>query len=207
MNTVPKRVLPWTKVGEPVVLAKKFGRALYLQKFRNPEGCEEEFALTSQKDWSVVLAITTTGNVLVVREYKQGRDAIGDELPAGTAGTTPEDETKERPEVVAARELLEETGYEASEMIKLGVMHMATRNSPTVGHCFLALGCRKVAEGKVDRNEVIEAREVSLTEWLRMVSSDEITEASAMTTTLRAIPHLLRRGVIDGTTLLRGFGR
>ena len=88
------------------------------------------------------------------------------------------------------RELLEETGYEAQRMIPLGHGWIATRSSPTRFHCFLATGCRKVAEAKLDQNESLEARTVRLEEWLRMVVSGEITEPSAVVATMRALPHL-----------------
>ena len=65
----------WTKEGEPRVIGKKYGKFLQMQDFRNPQTGElEEFALFGQKDWSVILAVTDHGDVLVVRQYKQGWD-------------------------------------------------------------------------------------------------------------------------------------
>lgn len=126
----------WAKEGEPTKLAGKYGKWLVSQGFRNPTtGQLEEFVLYGQKDWSVVLALTEDRQVLVVRQYKQGCHKILDELPAGTA-----DFQDETPAEVMRRELLQETGCVPSEMIYLGFGWVATRNSPTRFHCFLALG-------------------------------------------------------------------
>lgn len=178
-------VKPWEQVGETVVLAGKFGKKLIVKQFINPKnGQVEDYVQFAQRDWSVCLAITEDGKVIVESEFKQGRNCVGNELPAGTA------EFEESPEEVMRRELLEETGYEAGEMTYLGFGWIATRNSPTRFHCFLATGCRKAGPAKLDKNEDIETRLVSIHEWIAMILDGQIEEPSAITTTFRALPHL-----------------
>lgn len=175
----------WEQVGEATVLAGKFGKKLIVKQFINPNtGKVEEYVQFAQREWSVCLAITSDGQVLVESEFKQGRNDVGDELPAGTA------EFDETPETVMRRELREETGYEAGKMEYLGFGYMSTRNSPTKFHCFLATDCKKAGPAKLDENEDIETRLVSLREWINMTMSGKITEPSAMTTTLLALPYL-----------------
>lgn len=133
-----KIIQPWQKVGEPVIIATEYGKKFIRQIFRNPAtGKEEKFVLYGQRNWSVVLPFTDDGNVVAVRQYKQGCDQITLELPAGTA-----DFKGETPEEVMRRELLEETGYEPAEVVVLGPpQFIATRNSWTQFHPFLAKGC------------------------------------------------------------------
>ena len=181
-----KKIQPWEKVGEPTVLAGKFGKRLVSQNFRNPAtGKEEEFTLYGQKDWSVVLPITEDGKVVTVSQYKQGCDQIVLELPAGTA-----DFKDETPEEVMKRELLEETGYEPEEVILLGEpQYIATRNSWTRFWPFLARGCRKVKEVKIDLNEEIEVKIMPFDEWVQLALSS-LVEPSAIVATFRSLPHL-----------------
>ncbi len=88
------------------------------------------------------------------------------------------------------RELLEETGYKPSEVIFLGPpLFMATRNSWTRFHPFLAKGCRKVKEAKVDLSEEIEVISTPLEEWILLALS-ELIEPSAIVTTFRSLPYL-----------------
>lgn len=179
----------WKKIGEPVILAGKFGKKLITQVFKNPKTDKpEEYVLFAQKDWSVVLAITEfegEPHILVVSEYKQGRDCIDVELPAGTATSD-----LENPLEVARRELLEETGYEAREIVSLGYGWMSTRNSPTRFHCYLAPDCIKVDDQKLDENEEIETELIPLIDWIAMVSDGRINEPSAVVTTVRSLGKL-----------------
>lgn len=178
-------IRPWKQIGETVKLAGKFGKALIVKMFQNPNsGKVDEYVLLVQRDWSIVLAIDEFGQVLVVQEYKQGRDCVGRELPAGTA------EFDEEPETVMRRELLEETGYEAGKVRYLGYAWMSTRNSPTKGHMFLATGCRKAAPQKLDEGENIETELIPLQQWIKMVVDGEIEEWSSALATIRALPHL-----------------
>ena len=178
-------IVPWKQVGEDVTLAGKFGKKLIVKQFLNPKsGKIQDYVQFAQRDWSVCLAITSDGQVLVVSEFKQGRNAVDDELPAGTA------EFGESPEEVMRRELRDETGYVPELMVYLGFGWISTRSSPTRFHCFLATGCKKVGPAKLDENEDIETRLVSLEQWLEMVMNGSISEPSAVTTTIRALSHL-----------------
>lgn len=184
-------VLPWEKVGDPTTLAGKYGKKLVLQKYKNPHtGEEEDFVLFGQKDWSVVLAITTDGYVLAVRQYKQGCDKIILELPAGTAdfdSSGPE----ETPESIMRRELREETGYAAGEVVSLGAYWIASRSSWTRFHCFLATKCQEVGEPTRNPKEPLTRHFLPLQEWIRMTLIDGIIdEPSAVVATARSLAPL-----------------
>lgn len=176
----------WHK-GREEILLKKFGKEMRSVLFTNPRtNTEEEFVLFGNKDWSVVLPLTADMHVVTVRQYKQGCDKIIRELPAGAA-----DFRNEKPEDVARRELLEETGYEAAEgMLFLGPpLWISSRSSWTRFWPFLALGCRKVAEQKLDDLEDIEIELIPLDEWIHQALS-EIEEPSAVVATFRALPYI-----------------
>ncbi len=177
---------PWTKVGEAIRLAGKFGKYLISQGFENPvTGTVEDFILYGQRDWSIVLAVTEENQVLTVRQFKQGCDKFIVELPAGTA-----DFTGETPEEVMKRELLQETGFVSTKITYLGSFWIASRSSPTRFHSFLATGCRKIQQAKYDVNEEIEAREIPLGVWLAQIQDNQIDEPSSIVTTHKALSHL-----------------
>src|SRR3989344_3506463 len=179
------RLKLWKKVGEPIVLAAKFGRKLLLQKFLTPTGEKKEFSQFWMKDSSFVFPITKDGKVVTVRQYKQGRHAITHELPAGIC------DGRESGEVAARRELLEETGYEAERMLYLGPTWPDSRCGVFVRHTYLALGCEKTAEPKNDPEEEIEAVILGLEEWLDLVlKGDEVAELTTLGITLKVLVYL-----------------
>jgi len=181
-----EKIKVWEKVGSATLLAGKFGKKMVSQIFLNPvTNEEEEFILFGQRDWSVVLPVTENEEVVAVEQYKQGCNQIVLELPAGTA-----DFRDEIPEEVMRRELLEETGYEPQRVVALGPpQFIATRNSWTRFYVFLATGCRKVQEAKLDLNEEIKVKLFSLEEWVEL-SLKELIEPSAVVATYRALIHL-----------------
>lgn len=178
----------WVKIpGAETTLASKYGKKMVAATFADPRGVEHEFVLFGQKDWSIILPVTADNKVVMVRQYKQGCDKIILELPAGTA-----DFAKESPEAIARRELEEETGYRAGQVLALGPpLWIASRSSWTRFHCFLALQCEKVSAGKLDENEEIEVVLQPLEEVIRICHL-EIEEPSTVVTVFRALPHLTK---------------
>jgi ADP-ribose pyrophosphatase len=97
---------------KPIVVAQ--GKFLRLQSIDGWEYVERGNASAVVG----ILAITDENRLLLVEQY---RPAVGKrvvELPAGLAGDSKE-HRGERPEVAAERELLEETGYRAGELVYL----------------------------------------------------------------------------------------
>ena len=109
---------------------------------------------------AVIIAIDD-GYVLLVEQYRVplGRPCI--ELPAGLIG----DETEgEAPEIAAARELEEETGYRPARMTDLGYYY-SSPGMVTEGFTLLrAEGLTKVSEGGGVEGENILVHRVKLTE-------------------------------------------
>lgn len=106
----------------------------------------------------MIFSCTPEGNVLLVEEY---RPPIGQQslcFPAGLSG----DEDPESDAVAAQRELLEETGYEATEMRYLFTGPSSPGLTSETVSFYLATGLRKVAQGGGVDNENITVHEVPL---------------------------------------------
>lgn len=183
------RLSRWGKAGQPAVLAEKYGRKFYRQDFINPVSGEvEDFYLFSMKDSVFVFPITGEGKIITVRQYKQGCDDITHELPAGVCNQN------ELFEVTAKRELLEETGYEATAITSMGEGLPDTRCMTIRRFFFLATGCRKVREPERDPREEIEVIVLDVADWLYLIRRNQVKE---LTTTSLTLSALLRLGLID----------
>lgn len=115
-----------------------------------------------------IAAVTDDSRIVLVEQYRPPIDAPSIELPAGLAGDVlgHEDEPLQN---AAARELLEETGYEAAEWRHLFDGTASAGISNEVLTFFLATSLTKVGPGGGDASEDIIVHEVSLDEvadWL-----------------------------------------
>lgn len=175
------KVESWAKVGEPETLASSRECRFLSQCFRSPDGQEHDYSLLSWQNGSIVCPITSEGNLVLVRQYKQGINDITLEFPAGAT------EKNEDPIDTATRELLEETGY-ASDTIHCLYRHpICSRKSPTCFHVFIALHCKLVGSQQLDEAETIEVLEATPQEFWRLVRTGVITDPITLTAAIHAL--------------------
>jgi len=144
-------------------------------------GAEHGFFVLGVPDWVNIVALTDDDRVILVRQYRHGTEAFELEVPGGAID--PEDPD---PGHAAARELREETGYEAREIRPLGVMTPNPAFHTNVCHAYAALGCHRVGELLQDPGEDIEVVTVPRSEVRSMVQRGDITHALALAALLYA---------------------
>ena len=116
-----------------------------------PSGRKADWFVVAASDVVVVVPILEDGRVLGLRSWKYGARRWIVEFPAGMidAGETPKE--------AAARELAEETGYQAAQpLIAMGTAFGNPTGSSARHHMFLARGCQQVAPPAPEDSEVIE---------------------------------------------------
>jgi len=120
-----------------------------------------------------IVPILGDGRVVLVRQYRYaaGRELL--EIPAGTL------EKGEPPFECAARELREETGYEAKELKPLTSCFMAPGYSDEVIHFFAARGLNEVG-ADTEPDEDISVVPLDLAEVRRMIRENVIEDAKTI---------------------------
>lgn len=130
------------------------------------------FFLIRTPDWVNVVALTDDQQVILVRQYRHGTEQMSLEVPGGLI-----DPHEQDPAAAAARELREETGFEAAHISKLGVMTPNPAIFTNRCHTYLATGCRRVGDLQQDPGEDIEVVLVPATQIDALVHRGEIDHA------------------------------
>lgn len=109
----------------------------------------------------LVVAVTPEGRLLLVEQRREAVDADVVELPAGLAGDA-ESPVGEPLEEAARRELVEETGWDASSMERLTAGPPSAGVTSEVVTLFRARGLSRVGPGGGVEGEAITVHEVPL---------------------------------------------
>ncbi|MFH1036337.1 MAG: NUDIX hydrolase [Pseudomonadota bacterium] len=141
---------------------------------RLADGPLRDFIVLHSPDWVNILPITPQGQVVLIRQWRQGSAAPSLEIPGGII------DPGESPEQAGARELLEETGYAAPRLLRLGQVNPNPALFSNICHSYLALEARPQAPPRPDDDERIEV----------------------LTRPVADLPELVRQGVIDHSLVL-----
>lgn len=115
---------------------------------RSPEtGRVHPFYRIEADPWVNVVALTHADELVMVRQYRHGAREITLEIPGGIV------DPGEDPATAGARELLEETGYQGSEPIPLGVVNPNPAIFGNDVHTFLIRDAVRIAEIQNDGTE------------------------------------------------------
>lgn len=136
-----------------------------------PDGGEGRRDVVNHHGGACVAALDPDGRLLLVQQYRfaAGRELL--ELPAGKL------EPGEDPEKTAARELIEETGYAAAQLVK------RTELLPTPAYCteriylYEGYDLTRVGEQRLDRDEFLDVVATPLKEALEMVLAGQLPDA------------------------------
>ena len=133
-----------------------------------------------------VVPLTDDGKVIVERQYRYPLASVITEIPAGKLDSFTEDRLE-----AAKRELKEETGYTADELIDLGIYHPAAAYCDEKITIYLAKGLHK-GEQKLDEDEFLNVYEVPLEELVESVMNGEITDGKTQAAILKTWKLLYR---------------
>lgn len=120
-----------------------------------------------------IVPVLPDGRIVLVRQYRYAAGKLLLEIPAGTL------EEGEDPLECARRELIEETGYEASELTAILSCYMAPGYSDEVIHFFEAGGLREVGVSP-EEDESIEVEVSEIGEIIRMIEENIIEDAKTI---------------------------
>ncbi|MCS3843885.1 NUDIX hydrolase [Microbacterium sp. AK031] len=147
---------PWQTISSETIVADRWLRLRADECVDAVGRTISPYYVLEPSEWVSVLAIDDEGAAIVVEEYRHGAGIVA----LGTIGGAVE--PGEEPRDAATRELLEEAGYEAQEIVDLGATWANFGNHSNRVHHFLARGCSRVTEQELDDGELITVRTLPL---------------------------------------------
>ncbi|MEO6289961.1 MAG: NUDIX hydrolase [Ginsengibacter sp.] len=131
----------------------------------------EEYFVVELSTTACALPITEDGQVLLIKQYRYPVDKVILELPGGFI------DVDESPVHAMKRELMEETGYEFTNVEQVGIIaaNPGVLNNYTA--LFLATGGIETAKQNLDHNEEIEVVKMSLEELKTLFFENKIEQA------------------------------
>ncbi len=135
---------------------------------------------------SAVVPFLSDEEVLLIQQYRYAAGGTIWEVPAGKL------DPGEAPDVCAARELEEETGYRASEIVPLGSILTTPGFTDERIHLFEANGLEPATQ-KLDTDEVIELVPMPISAALELVWTGQMVDGKSIVALVKAAR---RRGLI-----------
>jgi len=175
----------WKRI-EPTIVSKIGYRTIVSKTFILPNGKTHDFQIYDKEgqEYAGVVALTKDNQVVVLEQFRPGPEKIFTEIPGGFVDPGEDHRT------AVLRELEEETGYTAGELIYTGINYKDTYNNAK-WHFYLATNCVPTGKGQeLEDTEDAEIKLISIEEFITNAKEGRITDVPAV---FLAYDELLKR--------------
>jgi ADP-ribose pyrophosphatase len=138
------------------------------------DGTEGEYCYVETGGNIIIIPVLDDGRLVLVRQYRYLADKNSIEFPGGGIGKG------ESPVDAAKRELLEESGYQTENLIKIGVFEPCVGVVKDMSHIFIA---NELTAAQAPKSDVFESTEVILRrvdEFENMIKQGEIWDGQVL---------------------------
>ena len=162
--------LRWKLLNQKVLIKDQWIN-LRANTYQMPDGhIVTPYYILNYPHWINVTAITEQDEVVMIRQYRPGRDEVAWELPGGMM------DEGEDSLGTARRELLEETGYTADRFVEVARTSVNPASHTNLSITILATGAHYVAAPQLEASEDIEVRLMPLEEVMTLLRRNKISQ-------------------------------
>jgi len=161
----------WEKLDSTYLVQEKWA-TLRVDRCKIQGGVtKDDYYVLEYPNWVNAVALTETGKIILVRQYRFAADIISLEIPGGVI------DGQEAPEDAIKRELLEETGYtfESCELVATLFPNPATSTNQT--YTYLLKGGIKTHDQHLDEHEILNVEEYTIDEVKQLLKENKIDQA------------------------------
>jgi len=167
-----KKYGPWHIIERITKYENRFGLAVYEDKVLRPDGKEGIFGWVKIGDGISILPVNKDLNIYLGKEFQYG---LGEEcLEPSSGGIGAEEDI----EVAAKRELKEELGITAKQLIYLGYTNPISGRINTKQHMFIAYDL-KFGKQELESTEIIGKIKMPLEKAVELVMNNKIKDTQS----------------------------
>lgn len=165
-------ITKWKTLGIDKYEDLKIFQAKWIRR-KNPKTNQiHNFVRLDSLDWVNIIPITSDSQVVMIEQYRHGIDDVTLEIPGGLIGKS------EQPIDAGMRECIEETGFASEESpILLGINNPNPAFLNNQCYSYVWLNVKKKFEQKLDLNEVINVKLMTLNEIRSLINSGKISHS------------------------------
>lgn len=152
----------------------------------------DDYFVNIRPEIAVILPITSSREIVFVRQYRHAVNEFVLELPAGRFNAA-----QESAEGAAVREMQEETGYIAQQVTKIATLYDNPSKDTNKIHLFIAENVIKSGEQKLDITEEIEVILIPVASVRDKILEGEISVAGTIAAICLGLNFLNQGGTLD----------
>ena len=165
----------WTINGKKQILSTRIFNINEMDCHLPSKNLDHTFYGIELRSWVNIFALTENDEVLLVRQHRLGGNAMTIEVPAGTIDSDDED-----PKDAAMRELKEETGYVADDMVLMNKIMVNPAIQNNYCYFYFAKNCRYTGSTEFDETEDIELIKMPKDELFEKIYTNYIDNSLAL---------------------------
>lgn len=156
----------WTTLNTEVMLDHPVLRVERQKRQKGP--LTGDIVVLHSPDWVNVVPLTSEGKVVLIRQWRHGSQQPALEIPGGLV------DPGETPRQAGARELAEETGYQARELVYLGKVNPNPALFSNTCHTYLGVDAVLKGPPRLEESEEIEVLTVDQDELPALIKDGQI---------------------------------
>lgn len=160
----------WIKLREEMVY--RGFRNIIRKTFELPHGQAVDFDIIDVPSFVCIAALSVDKKVILVDQYRPGPESHLLSFPEGRI------DPGEEPLDAVQRELIEETGFKAAEIIFLKEIPHAYSSQKK--YCYLATGCEQVQEQDLDEHEFIDVLLLTIPEFKALLRNPHQSDCNSI---------------------------
>ncbi len=155
-------------------------------KFKKEDGTQGDYFYAETKNNTMIVPVLNDGRLVLVRQFRYLQDRESVEFPCGQllVGEAPSEGGK--------RELLEETGYEAKDLIKVGNFESCKGFVKDESHIYLGMDLKQVSVPQKEETGRLEVVYRRVDELEQMISDGKIWDGQTLATWALVRDHLYK---------------